>query len=181
MCEVDWGNAMTPDERKAWEELMGWAKKPGRKGYPMPMSNAILAAGAELKRLKEIINAGTKTMEECTAMIEEMDRLREQLQLAIIDQANTEAEGNALRAEVEGLKETVTQLHDCLNATEGTVNTETTGSMNCGNVSIPACPSCTAKDAELKRLREALSEMTAARDECCKTIAELRRRAKEGL
>jgi hypothetical protein len=37
-----------------------------------------------------------------------------------------------------------------------------------------------AADAELKRLREALSEMTAARDECCKTIAELRRRAKEG-
>ena len=42
------------------------------------------------------------------------------------------------------------------------------------------CPSCSAKEAEIARLREALSEMTAARDECCKTIAELRRRAKEG-
>jgi hypothetical protein len=43
---------MTEQEEKAWEELVAWAKAPGRKGYPMPMSNAILAADSRIKQLE---------------------------------------------------------------------------------------------------------------------------------
>jgi hypothetical protein len=75
---------MKAEEQKAWEELVAWAKAPGRKGYPMPMSNAILAADAELKRLRNETSIknyfGTELADsanECMKLREENRRLRE--------------------------------------------------------------------------------------------------------